>query len=446
MTSRADIKKIFDVFCPSVPTTCPSRFVGRENECIALSRTILTPGRHAIVYGDRGIGKTSTAKHVASSHCADQNIKLVEYQCGTDDTFKEISHRILSDFDLLSIRKTKTESHERSTSAGIKAIVADGGASSKRVTQTEISELIQYGLTPDSFVQRLSGVTGVVVLDEFDRIKDDKTKLFLAEVIKTLSNYNVGLKFIFCGVANAAEELLGAHASLDRNLRGIKIPHMTDLELRKIIDDGLECLHLSFDERLKNAVVGLSSGLPYFTHLLCEELAVQGTASSFKKLTIADLKSAVNAAFSNIPRRILGKYEEAISSKEMFDPVTFCPQKYQKPSQLRKFVIHAAALAATPTPESIATVARWLITSTNVWQTKEYAELDGLAVIDIVDEISDIGDYMESNKDKSSNEVRIQFSSPFHKAVALMKAVTEYEHIPPRELSFLGGNNEHAVG
>ena len=85
--SKYAIQKILNVFRPSVPTIDPKRFVDREDEILELGRVLLAPSRHAVVYGERSVGKTSLVELVSSSFCGDENYKLIEYRCSQKDTF-----------------------------------------------------------------------------------------------------------------------------------------------------------------------------------------------------------------------------------------------------------------------------------------------------------------------------------------------------------------------
>ena len=50
------------VFTPHIPVDEVSNFFGREDEAARLVSVINSPGQHILVYGDRGVGKTSLAK------------------------------------------------------------------------------------------------------------------------------------------------------------------------------------------------------------------------------------------------------------------------------------------------------------------------------------------------------------------------------------------------
>ena len=54
-----------DIFTPHQPIHSLELFFGRANEVRALIEHLNTPGQHALLFGDRGVGKSSLA-NVAS--------------------------------------------------------------------------------------------------------------------------------------------------------------------------------------------------------------------------------------------------------------------------------------------------------------------------------------------------------------------------------------------
>jgi len=47
------------VFRPSGPVDKGDLFQGRTGQIVQMAQTIVTPGRHGVIYGERGVGKTS---------------------------------------------------------------------------------------------------------------------------------------------------------------------------------------------------------------------------------------------------------------------------------------------------------------------------------------------------------------------------------------------------
>lgn len=61
---RIELSGIRKFFTPSSPVTSVDLFVGRERELNQALDALGTPGVHPVVYGDRGIGKSSFANVV----------------------------------------------------------------------------------------------------------------------------------------------------------------------------------------------------------------------------------------------------------------------------------------------------------------------------------------------------------------------------------------------
>src|SRR5438876_699166 len=55
----AKMAAIASVFRPRVPVTAKDLFAGRFGQLRDLMNTVLQPGQHAVVFGERGVGKTS---------------------------------------------------------------------------------------------------------------------------------------------------------------------------------------------------------------------------------------------------------------------------------------------------------------------------------------------------------------------------------------------------
>ncbi|WP_367379138.1 AAA family ATPase, partial [Halomonas sp. PR-M31] len=51
-----------DIFTPHTPVDEVKHFFGREEEASRLVSVVNSPGQHILLYGDRGVGKTSLAK------------------------------------------------------------------------------------------------------------------------------------------------------------------------------------------------------------------------------------------------------------------------------------------------------------------------------------------------------------------------------------------------
>lgn len=418
------LQRVFQIFCPSVPTRDISRLFGRHAECIEISRTLLAPGRHLVVYGERGVGKTSVSSLAARAHASARGLRYVEYQCGTRDTHLDIFRHVLREAGTLVDERPKSSAYERNLSATAKIPFAEGGGSTKRSEQSEFAAAIPDGVTPNEICRRLSETGLIVLLDEFDRVSDSGTRQFITETIKALSNTGGESRFIFCGVAMKSTDLIGEHASMARSLKSLRIRYLPEAALRQIIDNGTAMLKLEFSPALRNAIILMSCGLPYFTHLLCEELAVLAHKEQIYALDLKHLPPATGSALSAVAEATHEQYRMFVSPcLPMVDFATGMNSRDNTPECVRRLLLHAAALVDDRhcTPEHVSEKYRQLAQVGALLIPEEYRGLDEASV------------EIEVNVDNSPEPFlrqdgeRLRFQTPFHRAYALLVAVSEIQ-------------------
>lgn len=94
LESLAAISKAFR---PYAPIDDLRLFAGREPQVRALLSTVFEEGRHAALYGDRGVGKTSLANVVSEllqQDGADTPVLVIRVTCATGDTFEKVWRRV----------------------------------------------------------------------------------------------------------------------------------------------------------------------------------------------------------------------------------------------------------------------------------------------------------------------------------------------------------------
>lgn len=73
------------VFTPTIPVSEESLFAGRMDEIRRVVDVINQRGRHAVVYGERGVGKTSLANIISTKLTSPREIVAPRVNCdGTD--------------------------------------------------------------------------------------------------------------------------------------------------------------------------------------------------------------------------------------------------------------------------------------------------------------------------------------------------------------------------
>ncbi len=180
---------ISESFRPYTPIDDLELFSGRLDQAAAILDTIYEGGRHAIVYGDRGVGKTSLANVIDAllqrrATVSRSTPPVVRTTCDSSDSFSSIWHRV---FDQLTIS-------QRRRRAGL--------TSEHDELQLSFTDLLPELIRPADVVAAAEALGRVVViLDEFDRLqhKESVHRAF-ADALKGLSDADVALTVVLVGV------------------------------------------------------------------------------------------------------------------------------------------------------------------------------------------------------------------------------------------------------
>ena len=87
-------------YTPSQPILSRSLFAGRTDVLATLIRSIEDERLHTIVYGERGIGKTSLM-HVVAQAARDARYVVTYISCGAASNFDEVFRAVAADIPLL---------------------------------------------------------------------------------------------------------------------------------------------------------------------------------------------------------------------------------------------------------------------------------------------------------------------------------------------------------
>ncbi len=289
---------VSSTFCPATPVRPGQIFAGRTNEQADVFESIGTPGRHAIVFGERGVGKTSLANFVARHRAADMII--AQTACDGSDSYDTIWRKALGEIRFASVEP------------GI-------GFGNQAETVHNALELVPDTDLSPHLVRRVLDVLAsarpvLVVIDELDRVGDQAVPALMADTIKLLSDQAVAATVILVGVADTVHQLLGEHASVSRALMEVHMPRMSKSELALIVTHGLDRLGMSAEPEPVELIANLSQGLPHYTHLLAAGAARSAIARSSGTVIGLDVRVAIDRAVRRAEERIASAYEQATGS------------------------------------------------------------------------------------------------------------------------------------
>ena len=279
-------------FSPTTPIVAKDLFIGRMEQLNKVVEAIIETGQHIVLFGERGVGKTSLANIIDS--CI-SNIISTKVVCNRADSFNNLWQKALRRIRFTSSR----------TGAGFNAeIQLDAFLPQEK--PVEPSDLL--------FVLEKVTLPILFIFDEFDSIKDASTKGLFADAIKALSDSAPRITILLVGVADSVIELVGQHQSIERSIKQIRLQRMSDEELGQIVDKGMAILGLTTDTSVRDNIIQFSNGLPHYTHLISKFSAKASIAEGSSNITKKHFDISVIECIDNAQESIREAYQIAVMS------------------------------------------------------------------------------------------------------------------------------------
>jgi hypothetical protein len=292
--------EILEAFTPGSPIDDKDLFAGRKRQREKLISTIFQKGEHAILFGERGVGKTSLANIVYDwlQIMGKFNYRRAKVNCASGMSFDDIWRTA---FNQITFEMPDGET------------VTMDGALPKNPTSENIRETFQ-----------LLNDRSIIIIDELDKISDKRIQRKLADTVKTLSDNAIGTTLIMVGVGDSIDQLIAEHRSIERAIVQVPMKRMAKYELLEIVDKGLsKCEGMSIDGNARDRIADYSQGLPYYTHLLARESALHAVSDDRTEIKMRDLEGAVKESVDGKLETSLTAYNNAVDAPrgKNFKPV-----------------------------------------------------------------------------------------------------------------------------
>ena len=309
-------EEVFEVFTPGPPINELAMFAGRRTVIQRLQDITIERGRHAIIYGERGVGKTS----LAGIYHRDLN-RL--------DPASGINTRQVVDVHVNSDTKDLFDSLWRKV---FRRIV--------RANSTLTADLDYTGpIEPDHVFLELQRFTPnqlpVIIIDEYDRIESDECRILMTDVIKSLTLSKNNPTVVLVGVADDITQLVHDHRSISaRNLAEVPMSRMSKDEIREIITTRLRRIGMRITDDALWRITYFSAGLPFYAHSLGKYAALSAIGSKRLQIDEDAVVNAIDVCMADVDYSIREAYTKATQ------------RIYRKDNQFR-YVLAACALAET---------------------------------------------------------------------------------------------------
>lgn len=303
------------LFTPSTPIDENDLFAGRGEQIRKMLDATMERGKHVILFGERGVGKTSLAKVFHNLFPTTlRHIFSIREQADPSDTFTSIWRKVFKDI------------HVRATRDGKPELVPVADFYSGDIAPDDIRRELESLFKPNDIP--------VLIIDEYDKLSDrQKTNELMANTIKSLSDYGVNVTVVLVGVADNINDLMGEHASLGRCVEQIPMPRMSIIERKEILQKIVPRLGMKLHEDAMWKIVHLSRGLPSYVH----SLGLYSTESAIQRRSLLITESDVDKAI----KRVLERSQESV--KEEYAKAVHS----NRSDSLYREVLLACALAET---------------------------------------------------------------------------------------------------
>lgn len=298
---RAQGLRLGSAFSPGAPINQSTLFAGRQAELQSISDAVVQRGLHVVVFGERGVGKTSLTNVLPEfmDQAGIGDFTVGRVNCDSGDTFRTLWQKVLRE---VTVSVTMP-------SAGLRP-------SSQEYILT-LNETLGTDPSPEDvryLLQRV-GRRLILVFDEFDRIGQPLADRGMANVIKSLSDHLVDVTVVLVGVADTVDELVREHQSIDRCLVQVRMPRMSQSELEDILARGYSQVEMAVQPDAALLIAYLSQGLPHFTHLLGLAAGRAAIEQRVREVNATHVVTAVGAAVRQTQHSIASDYTKATSSQ-----------------------------------------------------------------------------------------------------------------------------------
>ena len=316
------IDAVSRIFSPSAPIDNRDLFAGRIEQIRDAMVALNQKGQHVILYGERGVGKTSLSNiiQVLMDRPTSHDFTCVNINCDVSDDFSKLWHKVFRQM-WASVERPRI-----------------GYAREIARKEVPLHEMLPDVVSPDDVRYMLDQLPKptIIIIDEIDTIRDKDATALMSHTIKSLSDHAIKSKVVLVGVADSVEELINEHRSVERSLVQVRMPRMSREELFELIDKALQKVTMTIEEHAKNVIAQLSHGLPHYTHSLGLYAAIKAIEGDRGRITLADVYAATS-----------DKIEKSANNNQTIASAFAKANRGTKNHKLHAKVLLACALAET---------------------------------------------------------------------------------------------------
>lgn len=278
-----------------------------------------------VIYGEYGVGKTTLVARFLRTNRKDDVVVAIPSAAGV--SMRDVYTRILETLEY-SVETATTEGSQVAVEGGFKALVARASASvglshevRRELTVTSPTDLEMLDVME---VERI-----VLYIDEMHNGSEDFRRE-LANLIKAVKTANKPYpEIIIIGTTLDSERLVAPDPDIDRYVKELPVPTLSDDEARFIVTEGFSKLALDVSGGLVEKIIRTAAGAPTIVQTVCLDMAEFADEAGRDAVTEDDYRAALRLYLDEHGRRLANEYRRAVE--------TMGPRRY------RKQILHAMA-------------------------------------------------------------------------------------------------------
>lgn len=288
--------EVGDLFTPSTPVSTAELFAGRRPQIIKLIETVSERGRHAVIYGEPGVGKTSIAQTLQLLiPTKTSTVRYIRRPVFPNDTFSKIWLDIFREL----------------------RFTADVG---QGLENFSVAELYKDGVQPADVVRELANFSEndvpIIVIDEYNVLEDAETSRLMAGTIKAVSDQSLKVTIIVVGISDNVIDLVQGHESIVRCSEEILMPRMRSDELKELLEKRILRLDMTLEPNAKWKIINLSKGLPSFCHALGKGAVISAIDNRRLQVREIDVDKSIDELLNSSQHTLKEQYERATRSNQ----------------------------------------------------------------------------------------------------------------------------------
>lgn len=308
MTSdEPDLKEVLRQYLmPSRPVNSIELLKGRDEKLREVVTSMQTYSGISLIFGNRGVGKTSLAKTAAIQYASAAQDPLY-VACGPGATVMVLLREVAIKLSrLVPAKKGVKIEGELSLSPALR--FSYGEAQGHAPVFDDINGAIR--VLQDFETLLLDPAKLVVILDELESLSKEE-HAHLAFFAKQVGDQELKVRYIFCGIAENVHQLIGAHQSVPRYIRSVELGPLKPQDLIDIVSVAAAKLDVSVPRDMLIRIAIIGSGYPHFAHLVGLELFVAWIEQDGGEITADTFARAINKAVAGSIEELRDCYNTA---------------------------------------------------------------------------------------------------------------------------------------